>query len=148
MTGLERGESHVVFKHIFTRENPGHIADYFDLDPSVLGTGSFGSVSQGTDKTTGAVRAIKAMDNDKITDFQRFDQEVGIQQQLDHPNIVKLFEVFKDAQKTYLVLEMCTGGELFDRIIEQVQKSRRGAFGERKAAEYMAQILGAMNYIH
>jgi calcium-dependent protein kinase len=46
---------------------------------------------------------------------------------LDHPHIIKLFETFEDGRNIYLVMEMCTGGELFDRIIND------GYFSEVKA---------------
>ena len=49
----------------------------------------------------------------------------------------------------YLVLELCTGGELFDRIVEEAEKHGEGqAFDEKGAATYMQQILGAMRYLH
>lgn len=41
-----------------------------------------------------------------------------VRKRLDHPNIIKLFEVYEDSKNLYLVLELCTGGELFDRIIK------------------------------
>lgn len=137
------------FKHIFTAENPGRIDDYYKIDRKTLGEGSYGKVSQGVDRNTGAVRAIKSIDRTKIPDEKRFEDEVNIQQQLDHPNIVKLYEVFKDAKRVYLVMELCTGGELFDRIVEEAEKhNNEGAFDERGAAIYMQQILGAMHYLH
>jgi len=39
--------------------------------------------------------------------------------ELDHPNIIKLFETFEDSKFVYLVMELCEGGELFDKIIEK-----------------------------
>ena len=48
--------------------------------------------------------------------------------QLDHPNIVRLFEVFQDEKRFYLVTELCTGGELFDEI------TKRSNFSENDAA--------------
>lgn len=61
---------------------------------------------------------------------------------MDHPNIIRLFEVFEDEKDLYLVMELCTGGELFDRII------KFGHFSERYAASIMKQILSAISYCH
>jgi len=138
------------FKHVFTHTNPGRIDDYYDMDRKLLGEGSYGQVVKAKDKNTNVQRAIKAIDTSKISDAKRFEDEVAIQQMLDHPNIVKLFEVFKDAKRVYLVMELCTGGELFDRILEEAERHgvEGQAFDERGAANYMQQILGAMRYLH
>jgi calcium-dependent protein kinase len=50
--------------------------------------------------------------------------------ELDHPNVLKLFEFFEDTRYVYLVMELCTGGELFDKIIE------KGFFNEGMARFY------------
>lgn len=55
----------------------------------------------------------------KIKNMERFKQEILILQQLDHPNVLKLYEYFEDSRNVYLVTELCTGGELFDRIIAE-----------------------------
>jgi len=49
----------------------------------------------------------------------RLKYEIDILKNLDHPNIVKLYEVFEDKNSIYLVTELCTGGELFDEIVER-----------------------------
>lgn len=61
---------------------------------------------------------------------------------LDHPNIIKIFDVFEENLIICEVFEFCTGGELFDRIIKQ------GHFTEKKAAEVMSQILSAVAHCH
>lgn len=61
---------------------------------------------------------------------------------MDHPNIIRLFDTFEDAQNIYLVMELCTGGELFDRIIEV------GSFTEKQAAVLMQQIVRAIYFVH
>jgi len=45
--------------------------------------------------------------------------EIDIMKELDHPHVIKLFDVFEDARFVYLVMELCEGGELFDKIIEK-----------------------------
>ncbi len=61
---------------------------------------------------------------------------------LDHPNIIKLYETFEDVRNIYLVMELCAGGELFDRIIHA------GHFTEAQAAVIMQQILRIIFYLH
>merc|ERR1719359_1942752 len=61
---------------------------------------------------------------------------------MDHPNIIKLYESFEDRKNIYLVMELCSGGELFDRIIDS------GHFTEVQAAILMQQIFRAMYYMH
>ena len=48
-----------------------------------------------------------------------FQEEMGILSKLDHPNILKLYEVFQDDKRYYLVTELCKGGELFDTILNK-----------------------------
>ncbi len=62
--------------------------------------------------------------------------------QLDHPNIVRLYEVFHDEKRFYLVTELCQGGELFEEI------TKRANFNEQDAASIIKQILSAIAYCH
>merc|ERR1719428_651786 len=61
---------------------------------------------------------------------------------MDHPNIVKLVEIFEDDRSVCLVYELCTGGLLVDRIVEV------GTFSEKHAAILMKQILRAVFFMH
>merc|ERR1712032_1559821 len=69
-------------------------------------------------------------------------QEIAIMKMMDHPNIIKLYETFEDHKNIYLVMELCAGGELFDRIIDA------GHFTEVQAATVMKQIIQAIFYMH
>ena len=71
-----------------------------------------------------------------------FEREIRILKKLDHPNILKLYEVFKDNTAFYLVTEYCKGGELFEEIV------RREKFCEADAANIIFQILSAVTYCH
>jgi len=61
---------------------------------------------------------------------------------LDHPNILKLYEVYTDEKRYYIVTELCKGGELFDEIL------KKGIFTEKEAAKIIQQILQAVAYFH
>jgi len=61
---------------------------------------------------------------------------------MDHPNIVRLFEVYQDHKRYFIITELCTGGELFDQII------KRPYYSERDAAIIMKQVLSAVSYCH
>jgi len=125
--------------------NPGRLESHYALKKE-LGTGSFGSVCNVTRKVDRLEMAMKKIDKmDKksnYADLSKLKNEVDIMRLMDHPNIIKLHDDFADEKKIYLVMELCTGGELFDRIIEA------GNFSEAQAASVMKQFLSGLNYMH
>lgn len=106
--------------------------------------GSFGKVSLVTHKRTGILRAMKSVRKSHVLKDKGTSlfNELGILKRLDHPNIMKLFELYQDEKHYYLVSEFCAGGELADRL------RRAGHFSETSAANYMKQILSAVSYLH
>lgn len=82
-----------------------------------------------TSKITQEVRAVKIMDKSKMSAKEkvRLMYEIDILKNLDHPNIVRLYEVFEDKKSIYLVTELCQGGELFDEIVHRHQFNEKDA---------------------
>jgi calcium-dependent protein kinase len=120
----------------------GAIDASYSLATKAIGTGAFGSVLKATHKVTNAVRAVKhvAKENDKfITAAQT---EIEVLSTMDHPNIVKLYEVYERPERCHLVMEICHGKELYDRIVE------KGRLSEQQSAVVMQQLLRAVAYMH
>jgi len=109
-----------------------------------LGQGAFGEVRKVVHKATGLVRATKILRKDALdtAETTKLISEVQILTTLDHPHIMKIYEMFEDKNKYYIVSEFLEGGELFDRIIENDH------FSERDAANIMKQLLSAVAYCH
>jgi calcium-dependent protein kinase len=112
-----------------------------------LGKGSFGSVYKVKHKITGEIRAMKIIKNTSINDNdgmvnKKFLKEIQVLKELEHPNIIKIFEYYIDNKYHYIISELLTGGELYETILK-FQK-----FNEKKAAYIMKQILSALNYLH
>jgi len=126
----------------FILENAGVLTNFYDVEEKKLGQGSYGSVSKGVNKMTKQIRAVKTIAKARLKNIESFKQEVSIMKSLDHPNIIRLFETFEDHRNVYLVMELCTGGELFDRVLEL------GHLTEVQAAIIMQQILRAVFYLH
>jgi len=109
-----------------------------------LGSGSFGKVYEAEHRQTHQRRAVKELEKsaaEKET-HAKFISEVEILSRLDHPHILKLYELYEDANKYYVVSEILTGGELFDYIIKV------GHLSEASAAKIMYQVLSAVVYCH
>lgn len=123
-------------------DNTGKLTEFYDLDKKKIGEGSYGTVCKATNKSTGAARAVKSISKEHMKNIERFKQEIAIMKMMDHPNIIKLYETFEDRKNIYLVMELCLGGELFDRIIDA------GHFTEVQAAILMQQIVRAIYYMH
>ena len=112
-----------------------------------LGKGSFGSVFKVKHKITGEIRAMKIIKNNPNNDgsqivSEKFLKEIQVLKELEHPNIIKIFEYYIDDKYHYIITELLTGGELYESILK-FQK-----FNEKKAAYIMKQILSALNYLH
>lgn len=80
-------------------------------------------------KETKALRAVKIINKKCLAEDekQKLLNEIDILKQLDHPNILKLYEFFQDAKRYFLVTELCNGGELFDKIAEEQYFSEQDA---------------------
>jgi len=111
-----------------------------------LGRGQSGVTYLCTEKTTGREYACKSISRAKLLSEQEIDdvrREVMILQHLSgQPNIVEFRGAYEDKQNVYLVMEVCKGGELFDRIIE------KGNYTEREAATIMRQIVNVVHVCH
>lgn len=132
----------VIKKELFISHSKGDISDTYTFTDKPLGEGAFGKVYLATENDTGIKRAVKVIERTKIKNYQRFYNEVNALRTLDHPNIIKLFEIFEDKTNVYLVQELCSGGELFDFIVE------REFVTEELAAKIFQQIMQSILYCH
>nr|AAV80434.1 calcium/calmodulin-dependent kinase [Sporothrix schenckii]AAV80435.1 calcium/calmodulin-dependent kinase [Sporothrix schenckii] len=107
----------------------------------MLGAGTYGIVRE-ADGPTGKV-AIKVIlkKNVKGNEQMVYD-ELNLLQNLKHSHIVRFVDWFESRDKYYIVTELATGGELFDRICEQ------GKFTEKDASQTIKQVLSAVDYLH
>lgn len=128
---------------IFVSLKKGQLTQTYSVGKT-LGEGAYGKVNLVTHKQLGLIRAMKSLKKNAVLkdEAEKLFAEVNILRDMDHPHIVKLFELFQDDNHYYLITEFCSGGELFDKI-----KTMRN-FSEKLAAEYMKQILSSIVYCH
>lgn len=110
-----------------------------------LGEGSYGTVWKVEHIQTGLHRAMKKIvknPKSKKDNEQDILNEIEILKKMDHPNIVKIFEFFNTSEGYYLITEYCSGGELFQEIVD------KAPFPENIAGNIMYQIFSAVNYCH
>lgn len=99
------------------------------------------------DRETNEWYAIKSIRKAKVSKIEVLKREIEILREVKHPNIIQLIDVFEDSKYLHLVTELCTGGELFDRIIAKTQ-SKEGHYSEHDAAGLVSDILDAIAYCH
>jgi len=110
----------------------------------VIGNGSYGEVKLGYNLFTKEKVAIKIVNYSLYTKREKKNRkkEIKILKQLDHPNIVKLYDVYEEDKKCYMVFEYVPGGELFDYMIKV------GRLTEEEARKLMRQVISAIEYCH
>ena len=113
------------------------VANYYTIVKD-LGHGSYGQVKKVKHKELGEIRAMKI--TNKKSDSSKY--EIEILKKISHPNITKIFEIFSDSKKYYIIMEFLEGGELFEAI------TNIGSFTEASASKVLKQILSAVFYLH
>ena len=108
----------------------------------VLGEGHFGKVRRAVRKSDQMRVAVKSVLKKSIQKPELLRQEVEALRTLKHPNVVALLDIYEDPTHVHIVMELCTGGELFGRIV------REGALSETIAADILHQILSACQHFH
>ncbi|KAM6359419.1 MAP/microtubule affinity-regulating kinase 3 isoform 21-T21 [Alca torda] len=109
-----------------------------------IGKGNFAKVKLARHILTGREVAVKIIDKAQLnpTSLQKLFREVRIMKILNHPNIVKLFEVIEKEKTLYLVMEYASGGEVFDYLVAH------GRMKEKEARAKFRQIVSAVQYCH
>ena len=112
-----------------------------------LGAGGFAKVYRVQNLMTKEVFACKELPVKKINDKEKFKNEINIMSECDHPNIIKLVEIYEDKMFIELIMEECFGGTLFDRLYKNLEEEGE-AFSEKEAAKIFKQIMSAIYYCH
>ena len=112
-----------------------------------LGSGAFSRVLRVENKLTKEVFACKELIKSKIKDETEFRNEINIMSKCDHPNIIKLIEIYTDKRYYKIIMEELTGGTLTERLIEKMETLGE-TFSEKDASIIFKQIISAINYCH
>jgi hypothetical protein len=141
-------ESSQIFENLIHEHFEGlRCVDFYEIvENKRLGKGSYGSVYLCRHRKTGDEFACKVIGMNRINShyLRKLHMEIAIMKQVDHPNIIKLREVFFGSRTVYLVMELCKGGELFDEI---TRKAQRG-LPELQAGRLLGDMFSAVKYLH
>lgn len=132
-----------VLRKVFVHSVAGLIEERYQVF-GVLGRGSHSTVRKVKEKVTGIDRAAKIIVKNSINEHQTANliSEIETLKSLDHPNIVRVIEIVEEVSKLCIITELCSGGELFDRIVTLKN------FDELMASKVMYQLLSGLIHIH
>ena len=113
----------------------------------VLGVGSTSTVHRCLNKNDNMFYACKIIDKDQMEDrfagmMAQFQTEIEALKQLQHPNIIRLYDVYLTEDKIYIVMELMEGGELFDYVVQ------KGTLNEEEASNIVRRVTSALVYMH
>ncbi|XP_044125960.1 serine/threonine-protein kinase H1 [Bufo gargarizans] len=109
---------------------------------ALIGRGSFSRVVRVEHKASKQPYAIKMIETKYREGREVCESELSVLRRVRHTNIIQLIEVFETQERVYMVMELATGGELFDRIIA------KGSFTERDATHVLQMVLEGVKYLH
>jgi len=141
-TSTEKVNSNRIFGDIATK---GNIEDYYTIDMNdELGRGGFAIVRKATKKDSDLVVAAKYISKKDVPpdELKCLTREIDIMRKVDHPNVIKMYEVFEDDDYVIITTELIDGGELFYKIVDI------GSYSERDAAHIVKQLCDGVKYLH
>jgi calcium-dependent protein kinase len=122
------------------------LSSHFELS-SVLGSGHFGVVRKArrlhVSSPQGKWFAVKSLEKAPLSDTcELIRSEIRTLRNLDHPNVVRLYEVYDNAQHIHMVTELCGGGSLQEHL------DKFGRISEQQTRQILRQLLSAIQYLH
>ena len=96
-------------KKTFVGKSEGLFLDNYDVIKQ-LGKGGYGKVYEVKNKKSGEIRACKHLSKQSIKNLEKFEREINILINTDHPNIIKIYEIYESQRSLYIVIEECKGG--------------------------------------
>ncbi|XP_069007890.1 calcium/calmodulin-dependent protein kinase IGa [Embiotoca jacksoni] len=122
------------------KKSINNIKDVFDFKGK-MGSGSFSEVFMVREKKTGNLFALKCLKK-KYLAHSNLENEINVLRRIKHENVVGLEDFYETRTHYYLVMQLVSGGELFDRILD------KGVYTEKDASKVIQQVLEAVSYLH
>ncbi|XP_019959799.2 calcium/calmodulin-dependent protein kinase IGb [Paralichthys olivaceus] len=122
------------------KKNTENIQEVFDIMEE-LGSGAFSEVYMVKEKKTGKMFAMKCVKKKQKTDLN-LENEIAVLRRIKHDNVVGMEDFYESRTHYYLIMQLVSGGELFDRILD------RGVYSEKDASRVIQQVLQAVSYLH
>lgn len=131
------------------------VTSKYEISGRIVGSGGFGEVRECYDKKTRKIYVVKSILKPDISDSTRVNlirNEILLLYEANHENIVELRDLFEDDKFVHIVMERCTGGDLFDRVVSenprQIQSHAEAVKYEIRMADAMRSILKVLKYLH
>ncbi|XP_034550892.1 calcium/calmodulin-dependent protein kinase IGb [Notolabrus celidotus] len=122
------------------KKDTENIQEVFDVIDE-LGSGAFSEVYMVKEKKTGKMYAMKCVKKKQKRDLN-LENEIAVLRRIQHDNVVGMEDFYESQTHYYLIMQLVSGGELFDRILD------RGMYSEKDASSVIKQVLEAVSYLH
>lgn len=122
------------------KKSISNIKDVFDFKGK-MGSGSFSEVFMVREKKTGKMYALKCLKKKHLA-HSNLENEINVLRRIKHENVVGLEDFYESQTHYYLVMQLVSGGELFDHILD------KGVYTEKDASKVINQVLQAVSYLH
>mmetsp|Transcript_31677 Transcript_31677/g.54022 ORF Transcript_31677/g.54022 Transcript_31677/m.54022 type:complete len:342 (+) Transcript_31677:168-1193(+) len=137
--------SHNSSNHILADQYSDIIEDY-DIYPTIIGKGHSGCVRECLHRSTSEKYAVKTIEKAKVPRRDHIQREIQILRSVDHHGIMKMVDCYEDEDYIHIVTERYTGGELFDKIVDNT--TDHGCLSEGQAGRIIKSLLEAVQHLH